>query len=203
MRLYLKILAKFKKVNLYQLFTFFIIAFLVGLFFYKTQPLPIRSLPKPSLSDLQGKETKNQKIKVKNFSLFIPSLNISAPVIPNVSGVKKEYLKALENGLVHFKSTLLPGQGGNIVIFGHSSYYQDRPGNYKDIFKDLEKIKKGDIIKITLNSKKYLYKVSATYVVDPGEVKYLNPSKEEKLTLITCIPPGTTRYRLIVIATPK
>lgn len=138
-----------------------------------------------------------------DFHLLIPSLDISAPVIADVDGSNKDaYFKALQSGVAHFKDTAKPGEGSNTFIFGHSSYYFWDPGKYKEIFKNLEDIKVGDEIALWYQGKEYKYKVTQTKVVEPTEVSVLKPTPEEQLTLMTCVPPGTTEKRLIVIAKP-
>ena len=151
--------------------------------------------------------TKPIKTEVTNnnttFNLEIPSLEISAPVIADVNGGDKDvYFKALEGGVAHFAGTAKPGEGGNIFIFGHSSFYFWKAGDYKDIFKNLEDIEIGDEIIVNYKDKKYTYKVTETKVVDPNETSVLEPTATEQLTLMTCVPPGTDEQRLIVIAKP-
>lgn len=137
------------------------------------------------------------------FHLIIPKLNISAPIIPDVDGNDKDaYFKALESGVAHYKGTAKPGDGGNIFIFGHSSFYWWKKGDYKEIFKPLGDLKKGDEIIVWREGKEYKYKVTETKLVPPTEVSVLNPTKTEQVTLMTCWPPGTTEKRLIVIAKP-
>lgn len=138
-----------------------------------------------------------------DFHLLIPSLDISVPVIADVDGGNKDaYFKALQGGVAHFKDTAKPGEGSNIFIFGHSSYYLWDPGEYKEIFKNLEDIKVGDEIDIWYLSYEYKYKVTETKVVEPSDVSVLKPTSTEQLTLMTCVPPGTAEKRLIVIAKP-
>lgn len=138
-----------------------------------------------------------------DFHLLVPSLNISVPVIADVDGGDKDtYFKALQGGVAHFKDTAKPGEGSNIFIFGHSSYYPWDPGKYKDIFKNLEDIKIGDEVDVWYQSKKYRYKVTEIKVVEPDDVSVLKPTPKEQLTLMTCVPPGTAEKRLIIIAKP-
>lgn len=142
--------------------------------------------------------------KYQDFHLLIPALDISAPVISDVDGTnKKTYFKALEDGVAHFKNTAKPGGGSNIFIFGHSSYYNWAPGDYKKIFSNLEEIKIGDEIDLWWQEKEYQYVVAATKVVPPSDTSVLEPTPTEQLTLMTCVPVGTDKNRLIVIAKPK
>ena len=138
-----------------------------------------------------------------DFHLVIPSLEIDAPIIADVDGTDKEaYFAALENGVAHFKGTAKPGMGSNIFIFGHSSFYWYKPGNYKEIFKTLPDLTAGDEIILWYQSKEHRYKVTETKVVAPDEIDVLQPTPQEQVTLMTCVPPGTTLKRLIVIGKP-
>ena len=86
--------------------------------------------------------------KPSGWTLSIKKLGISVPIVLNVNGADKdEYFAALQSGVAQMKGTALPGEG-NTVIFGHSSYYKDDPGQYKKIFSTLDQLKTGDEIKI-------------------------------------------------------
>lgn len=137
----------------------------------------------------------------QDFHLLIPSLNIDAPVIADVDGADKDaYFKALENGVAQLKGSAKPEDGSNIFIFGHSSFYWYKPGDYKEIFVNLEDIKIGDEIILWYNSREYKYQVTSKETVEPSQVDVIFPTREEQVSLMTCVPPGTTLHRLIVVA---
>lgn len=136
-------------------------------------------------------------------TLAIPSLGVSAPVV-YVSGVGEEVFQAaLQNGVVHYPGSSLPGEVGNVYIFGHSSDYAWSSGNYKSVFALLPKIKKGAEIKLT-NDKGFLYtyKVTEQFVVGPNDVQVLSQETGGKhiLTLQTSYPVGTALRRYVVRA---
>lgn len=138
------------------------------------------------------------------FSLQIPKIDVDVPVVPDVTGADNEaYFKALENGVAHMKGTAKPGGGSNIFIFGHSAYYESKPGNYKKIFSDLNELKDGDEIIVRYNDKNYIYTVSDKKIVKPDDTDVIKSTKNEQLTLMTCWPIGTTKERLVIIAIPK
>lgn len=140
----------------------------------------------------------------QDFHLVVSKLSINAPVIADVDGTDKDaYFKALEGGVAHFKGTTKPGEGSNIFIFGHSSFYWYKPGDYKEIFKTLPDLIVGDEIILWYQAKEYRYKVTETKEVQPTAVDVLKPTEQEQVTLMTCVPPGTTLRRLIVIAKPE
>ena len=58
----------------------------------------------------------------------------------------------------------------------------------------------GDTFSVNYQSKKYIYQVTETKVVEPTDVSVLAPTAEPSMTIITCTPPGTSWKRLIVVA---
>jgi len=138
------------------------------------------------------------------FILEIPKISVAAPIIPDVPGSNKEtYDKSLESGVAHFSGTGKPGEGRNIFIFGHSSNYFWAPGDYKDIFKNLDKLSVDDEITVLYQGKIYKYKVVEEKIVKPTQTDVLmDTGNGEQLTLMTCTPVGTSLNRLIIIAKP-
>jgi len=117
------------------------------------------------------------------------------------SNAESTIQKNLENGVVHYPSTEVPGQQGNVAIFGHSSNNIFNKGKYKFAFVLLHELKAGDTFYLTYNKQVFAYKVIVRKIVDPSEVGVLDnvPGQAATATLITCDPPGTTLHRLVVI----
>jgi LPXTG-site transpeptidase (sortase) family protein len=137
------------------------------------------------------------------YKLTIDKLGISAPVSVNIDGNNKnDYLKALENGIAHMKNTALPGAIGNTVLFGHSSYYANKPGSYKDIFAKLNNLGIGDIIKVSNDNTVYNYKVVEKKIIGSKDLSVITSANTgQTLTVLTCWPVGTIDQRLVVKAT--
>jgi len=137
----------------------------------------------PVASESQGTES---------YSLSIPKLGIdNANVVVGGDDLTKS--------LVHFVGPL-PGANGNPVIFGHSTLpFLYDPKNYKTIFTKLPNLKKGDEILVRSDSIQYRYIVSDMKITSPDDLSVLNQTYDGSyLTLITCVPPGTTFNRFIV-----
>lgn len=143
--------------------------------------------------------------------LIIPRINQNIPVIrvsseallkKDWSGLEAEMQKALQDGVVHYPGTSLPGQTGNVVITGHSSYFPWDPGRFKDVFALLHDVVVGDKIVVYYKQDKYLYEVDEIKIVLPEDISVLKQTPQNKLTLITCTPVGTNLKRLIVTAVP-
>ena len=132
--------------------------------------------------------------------LIIPKLNIDVPINFDVplSGV----MAAMNHGVAHYRingASAYPGEIGNFVITGHSAgdVYSSNP--YKYIFSGLERLEEGDLIYVNYNSVRYTYKVTGKQVIEPSNVAALMIQTDRPMiTLVTCTPLGTSRYRLLV-----
>jgi len=133
--------------------------------------------------------------------VIIPKINVEIPVDYELTSMSEDVVqKGLENGVVHYPSTVRPGEQGNAAFFGHSSNNIFNPGKYKFAFVLLSNLQPGDMFYLTYNKKVYAYKVFDKKVVNPDETWILNPVEGKAATaaLITCDPPGTTLHRLVV-----
>lgn len=137
-------------------------------------------------------------MQAKTNEIYIPKINVSAPVIWNVP--ENNQMPSLENGVAQYSGTALPGQIGNVFIYGHSSYYWWDKGGYKEIFALLDQLQTSDKIYINYESKVYVYVVTAQKVVSPKDTNVLNPTSTPTLSLMTCVPVGTSLNRLVVTA---
>ncbi len=134
--------------------------------------------------------------------VIIPKINVQIPVDYSETSTNENTIENdLEDGVVHYPTTVLPGQIGNAAFFGHSSNNIFNPGKYKFAFVLLHTILKGDTFYLTYNDKVYVYKVISTAIVSPSDVGVLAsvPGQTATATLITCDPPGTSINRLIVV----
>jgi sortase A len=117
----------------------------------------------------------------------IPRLQLSAIVIEGDDS------KTLRRAVGHIVGSPLPGQGGNVALTGHRDTF----------FRPLRNIRRYDSIVVTTLQGEYHYRVVSTRVVSPREVAVLDPSGDERLTLVTCYPfyfVGSAPDRFIVDA---
>jgi len=143
--------------------------------------------------------------------IVIPRINKNVPVVTVSSEalinrdwarLEQEIQEALQGGVVHYPSTAFPGEEGNVVITGHSSYFPWDPGRFKDVFALLHDVQIGDKIYMYYNQKRYDFEVYETKVVLPSQVDVLTQEGGNRLTLITCTPVGTNLKRLVIFAKP-
>lgn len=136
------------------------------------------------------------------FSLEIPKIGAKAQVTANVnSGDKKEYQAVLKQGVAHAAGTYLPGMGGSVTLFAHSTDIEANVAMYNALFYRLDELVPGDEIVVWFLGEKKLYRVTGSKILPPSNVEAFKTEKTgEKLYLITCTPRGTTKNRLIVEA---
>ena len=96
-----------------------------------------------------------------------------------------------------------PGQVGNTVLSGHS----DAKAR---VFQKLHKINIGDEIAVVSGGQNHRYIVTKKMLVQEKgasietrieNARWIAPTEDERLTLVTCAQPGAT-HRLIVVAYP-
>lgn len=133
--------------------------------------------------------------------LELDKINTTAPVILDVAGDdQKTYLKAIEKGVAQYKGTSHPGTEGNAVIFGHSSYLKNKPGDYKEVFKNLDKYVAGDVIRVRHDANEYNYKVVTSKIITDDDFWVIDSTPRQTLTLLTCWPPGSIAKRYVIQA---
>jgi sortase A len=135
--------------------------------------------------------------------VIIPKINVEIPVIYGLPANTTEDTieNNLENGVVHYPTTALPGQLGNGAIFGHSSNNILNPGKYKFAFVLLHTLQVGDTFTLNYNGTAYVYQIFKREIVPPTDVSVLDNIDGHPATfsLITCDPPGTSINRLVVV----
>ncbi len=138
----------------------------------------------------------------KDPKVIIPKINVEIPVDYSQTTTSEAAIEtALDSAVVHYPTTVKPGQAGNAAFFGHSSNNIFNPGKYKFAFVLLHKLTNGDTFYLTSEGKTYAYEVISSRIVKPTEVGVLGPVEGQTATatLITCDPPGTSINRLVVV----
>lgn len=102
------------------------------------------------------------------------------------------------------KTSAQPGQPGNTVLDGHHNIAGE-------VFRRLVDLRVGDELEIYAGHTVFLYKVTTRQILkergQPLEVRiknaqWIQPTKDERLTLVTCWPYTTNSHRLIIVAKP-
>jgi len=143
------------------------------------------------------KQEKGEKLQggVQEYLLSIPKINITKARVV-VGG------DDLTRSLIHYVPRSMPGEFGNVSIFGHSTLpqlYNEK--DYKTIFTYLPSLQKGDSILVTVGDLEYEYEIYDMFVVNPDKISVLDQQYDASyMTLVTCVPPGTFWKRLVIKA---
>lgn len=136
--------------------------------------------------------------------LAIPRLRLRVPVAEGTS--KRD---VLNKGYVgHYAGTQQPGQAGNFAVAGHRN-------THGEPFRYLDRLRKGDEVRVETGGAVYTYTVDRTLPQtsprDSGVIRAVPRSLTRPaygyrgpgyyLTLTTCTPEYTSRYRLVVWGT--
>lgn len=102
------------------------------------------------------------------------------------------------------QGSALPGHTGNLVIVGHSN-------TGGAVFASLGGLQIGDQVVVRVGEARYVYAVSERVLVREAGAsveervangRWIAPTADERLTLVTCWPPGSASHRLILVARP-
>ncbi|MCS7011387.1 MAG: class D sortase, partial [Anaerolineales bacterium] len=89
-----------------------------------------------------------------------------------------------------------PGQPGNVVLSAHNDIYGE-------IFRDLDRLRPGDIIILFTAQQQYTYQVTGSAIVEPTAVEVMAPTSYPAVTLISCYPYLVDNKRIVVFGQLK
>lgn len=136
--------------------------------------------------------------------LVIDSIGVRAPIVFNIPANNKLIFNNLQNGVVHYSTTVKPGEGKAVsVILGHSSAYPWYRGNYGSVFALLGKLNPGDKFYVQYeDGRLFIFNVKRSFIFNPlnseEELGPLEQNTYSSVVLISCYPVGTA-YRRIAI----
>lgn len=99
----------------------------------------------------------------------------------------------LRKGPGHYGDTPLPGQRGTVAIAGHRT-------TYGAPFRSIDKLRRGDPIRIEMSYGRFTYRVEKTRIVDPSEVSVKRKVAYDRLILSACHPLYSAAQRIVVFA---
>ena len=151
-------------------------------------------------------ESANTEIGIKTVTAFpqrllIPSLGIDLPV----SNPTTSNIEALDEELKHASvrypdSAKLGEDGGNTLLFGHSSRLPVVRNQLYKAFNDIETLNVGDSIEVLSGSDTYTYIVSRVYQANASDDQIALDVEGHRLTLLTCDSFGKKSDRWVVEA---
>jgi sortase A len=99
----------------------------------------------------------------------------------------------LRKGPGHYPDTPLPGERGTSAIAGHRT-------TYGAPFRNIDKLKRGQVITIDLPYGRYVYRVERTKIVDDSDFSVLRKMRHDRLVLTACHPLYSAAQRVVVFA---
>ncbi len=172
------------------------------------QPAPLLVQTAVSAPELPSQSALAAHIPIR---LIIPRLGIDAPVEsvsrqPFVDGNETYYQWQVPEGSTagwHNETAVL-GQIGNTVLNGHHNIYGE-------LFRYLSDLAEGDEIIVADSEKSHRYRVTTSLVLKErgqslatrlANASWINPTDDERITLISCWPYTDNSHRVIVVAFP-
>ncbi len=142
--------------------------------------------------------------------IVIPAIGLTAPVGETGWSVAEQNGQPVSTWDVpdyaagwHINSAL-PGHGSNVVLSGHH--------NIKgEVFRYVVDLERGDTITLRADGRDYYYAVTDRFIVPERGVseeqrrqnaRWIMPTTDERITLVTCWPYTDNSHRVIVIAKP-
>ena len=115
----------------------------------------------------------------------IPAISVDAPI------VQGDGWEQLKKGVGQHIGSANPGQTGNLVLTAHNDVFGE-------IFRYLDRLKKGDEIIVYTNQRAYTYVINGSDIVEPTQVEVMAPTPNETITLISCYPYRVDNQRIVV-----
>ena len=164
-------------------------------------------LPAPTTAPTARKPTA-PPVSSQPVRLQIPIIELSQPLVS--VGLDKNRVPIVPNhDVAWYNLSANPGQGENVVMWGHVLRFQNAP-KIPAPFARVKELKIGAVIAVvTADGVKHNYRVTRVVQVTPDQVAYILPVGSERLTLVSCIGDNvvenglvTKTHRLITIAEP-
>jgi sortase A len=143
--------------------------------------------------------------------IVIPAIKLDAPIIPVPyrlmlidKQVFQQYSVPDKFAAGWQSNSAMIGVPGNTVLNGHHNVWGE-------VFGKLVDLNPGDVIEVYSGNTMIKYQIRNKMILperdEPINVRFQNarwllPSNDERLTLVTCWPHWTNTHRLIIVATP-
>jgi sortase A len=142
--------------------------------------------------------------------ILIPSINLDTPVdlttweVNEQNGAQASAWIIPANAPGWHVNSALPGHGSNVVLSGHHNIGSE-------VFRTLVDVEPGAALTLQADGRDYLYTITDRFIVPERNVsqeqqtqnaRWIMPTVDERVTLVTCWPYQDNSHRVIVIAKP-
>lgn len=144
------------------------------------------------------------RIRAAAIELDVPVVEVGWGPSP-AEGAEMMEWQVPEDAAGYHRGSACPGEGGNTVISGHNNVG-------RAVFGRLIDVSPGDAITVYAGEAPHHYRVEQVLLLrqagaSPDErsenARFIEPTADERLTLVTCWPDTGNSHRLIVIARPE
>jgi sortase A len=176
---------------------------------------PPASTPEPALSPTKGPtspapSTRPPPATAPPDRIVAPAISLDAPVVSvgwktvEENGQEVTEWEVADYAAGWHKTSAYPGSVGNIVIAGHHNIRGE-------VFRYVVNLEPGAIVDLYAGQTVYRYVVTEKYILRekgmPPEVReenarWIAPTDDERLTLVTCWPYTSNTHRVVVVAKP-
>ena len=126
----------------------------------------------PATASLEDRTAAAATVRPFVARLEIPSVGLSALVVDGVDET------TLRRAVGRIPASSRPGEPGDVALAGHRD----------TDFRSLERLHRGDLLRLRTADGPYEYEVDSIRIVPPTRVDLLAPEQHPTLTLITCYP---------------
>lgn len=143
--------------------------------------------------------------------LEIPAIKVNTPVVElgwttnkTAAGAIFSEWDVAEYAAGWHKNSAVPGEAGNVVMSGHNNILGS-------VFRELDQLKRGDELSVYSGGAEYTYVVDEVLILPEKHasdkqrktnVKYIEETPDNRLTLVSCWPRDDNTHRIVVIAKP-
>ena len=177
--------------------------------------VPPTSTPEPALSPTKvptspAPSTRPPPATAPPDRIVAPAIGLDAPVVPvgwktvEENGQTFTEWEVADYAGGWHKTSAYPGNVGNTVIAGHHNIRGE-------VFRYVVNLEPGAIVDLYVGQTVYRYTVTEKYILKekgmPPEVRadnarWIAPTDDERLTLVTCWPYTDNTHRVVVVAKP-
>jgi sortase A len=143
--------------------------------------------------------------------ITISTIKVDSPVVEvgwkttSVRGKLQSVWEVADYAVGYHRDSVAPGQRGNTVLSGHNN-------TKGEVFRNLALLHIGDSISVFVGDREYRYVVKQKLLLDDQgtapekqqlNYRWIEPTADERLTLVSCWPYSSNTKRLIIVALPQ
>lgn len=166
------------------------------------QAIPVTSLDKPTVPVAAQQSGLPDRLEIPAIDVDIPVVELGWSAVDNRDGQIFSEWDVAEYAAGWHKNSALPGAGGNVVMSGHNNILGA-------VFRDLDRLRKDDAIRVWVGAQRYDYRVQqvivmpetkATHEQRVANARWIGPFDDDRLTLVSCWPRDNNTHRIVVVA---